>query len=363
MKITAMSLTNGTLTVIVDNGDKILTAKRDHPAWDKLVESYKNGNENILLSLFTTNSFLKEYSVGNLSIIENTVLYCGVPLHTVDANRVLAFMQDRLPYEPLANYINLKMQNPSQRAVQEMYSFLEHKNIPLTKDGYFVAYKGVGDDYYSRTAGNEPLESGTRNSEGKILNKVGEHIRMVRSYVNDNHTKGCSGSGLYVGSLKYASGFGPRVVLVEVNPADVVSVPSDSNCQKMRVCAYTVVGEYSGPLPEAYAPEFSSESEVGVPTSGPAGVSVPDESGYEEDDVFAYSDDLDDEETESADDKDTDTLTKDLVDDENFQRGMKEGVGDFVANNDAVYEYGDEEAADSVPHSNYIKGYLTGFYE
>lgn len=35
-------------------------------------------------------------------------------------------------------------------------------------------------------------------------------------------------------------------MICEVDPADVVSVPSDHNCQKMRVCGYRVVGLHSG---------------------------------------------------------------------------------------------------------------------
>jgi acyl carrier protein len=69
---------------------------------------------------------------------------------------------------------------------------------------------------------------------------------------------GCS-HGLHAGSLAYARGWAERVILVEIDPADVVSVPGDENCQKLRCCKYTVVGEYNGPLPDTYTPEFSSD--------------------------------------------------------------------------------------------------------
>ena len=39
-----------------------------------------------------------------------------------------------------------------------------------------------------------------------------------------------------------------KVVIVKVNPKDVVSVPHDCNCQKLRTCAYTVVAEHIGTL-------------------------------------------------------------------------------------------------------------------
>ena len=33
-----------------------------------------------------------------------------------------------------------------------------------------------------------------------------------------------------------------------MNPKDVVSVPLDCECQKVRTCAYEVVADYDGPL-------------------------------------------------------------------------------------------------------------------
>ena len=38
--ITALTLTNGTITVILDNGAQILTARNDHPKWNEILEAY-----------------------------------------------------------------------------------------------------------------------------------------------------------------------------------------------------------------------------------------------------------------------------------------------------------------------------------
>jgi hypothetical protein len=68
--------------------------------------------------------------------------------------------------------------------------------------------------------------------------------------VNDDPNAGCS-HGLHVGSETYAVGFGSRHLIVAVDPADVVCIPHDSSCQKMRCCGYTVVGEYRGRMNDA----------------------------------------------------------------------------------------------------------------
>jgi hypothetical protein len=51
---------------------------------------------------------------------------------------------------------------------------------------------------------------------------------------------------------------GDKIVIVKINPQDVVSVPLDENCQKVRVCFYEVVAEYQGVLTRPlYSEEFS----------------------------------------------------------------------------------------------------------
>lgn len=270
--ITALSLTNGTLTVIIDNGAKVIPIRNDNPKWNELIEVYKQfdvtpegtlvGPEETLLSLLSLKAVVEAYTVGRLSVNSTGVTYNGNPIHTVDAERVMSFLRDGLPYKPIANYIARKMKNPSARAIKEMYNFLEHKGMPLTPAGTFIAYKGVLENLYSVRGNTETVVlQGKVDKEGKILNAIGETIEVERSSVDDDYKQGCS-FGLHVGSLAYAVGWGKRVILVEVDPADVVSVPDDSNCQKLRCCKYKVIGEYTGPLPDTYTDEFDTEDDV-----------------------------------------------------------------------------------------------------
>ena len=48
---------------------------------------------------------------------------------------------------------------------------------------------------------------------------------------------------VHFGGHEYASTFGPRMVLVRVDPADLVCVPHDCSQGKVRVCRYWVVKE------------------------------------------------------------------------------------------------------------------------
>ena len=260
--ITAMTLTNGTLTVIIDNGAQILSARNDHPRWAEILECYKTGNKQRLETLVSLQAVVEEYSVGALSVNATGVTYRGQPMHTVDADRVMAFLREGLPYRPLANYMANKMLNPSARAITEMYTFLEHKGMPIDDDGYIIAYKGVCNDFYSVYGNPQTVViQGQVDETGHLLNKVGATIEVERSSVDDNFLVGCS-FGLHAGSLAYASGHGNRVVLVRINPADVVSVPSDCDCQKLRCCKYTVIGEFTGKLPNTYTNEYNTTDAV-----------------------------------------------------------------------------------------------------
>lgn len=68
---------------------------------------------------------------------------------------------------------------------------------------------------------------------------------MNRGKVDDDRRKTCS-YGFHVGRYNYAKDFRPNdghLMIVKVNPKDVVAVPLDHNDEKCRVCKYEVVGE------------------------------------------------------------------------------------------------------------------------
>ena len=136
------------------------------------------------------------------------------------------------------------MDNPSRRAVNELYAFLEHKAMPLTPDGNFLAYKGVRSDYTDWHSGTCP-------------NKVGDVNEMPRRNVCDDANIGCS-YGFHAGSLDYARqyGNGGHLMVVEIDPSDVVSVPLDCDQQKLRTAKYKVVSHFEKKLEEPMCDEY-----------------------------------------------------------------------------------------------------------
>jgi hypothetical protein len=183
-----------------------------------------------------------------------------------------------------------------------------------------LAYKGVTNDSYSITSGKITLISGKTNSDGRIFNGVGETIEVPRNEVDDNRNNGCS-QGLHVGSLEYAAEFaGPvgKVLIVEVCPSDVVSVPLDCSCQKLRTSKYKVVGEYSGPLPDTYTSSYTSNDSVWDYDNDDNDYEVNDEVNgdlFKDDDDWSYDD-------EANDNSDDDSLT-------DYDRGYNDAKNDY----------------------------------
>ena len=103
----------------------------------------------------------------------------------------------------------------------------------ITEDGHFLAYKRVRNNY-------------TDLHSGRFDNTVGSNPAMLRNDVDDNRDRTCS-RGLHFCAKHYLPSFGAgtgnRVMVVKVNPADVVSIPSDYNNAKGRTWTYEVVGE------------------------------------------------------------------------------------------------------------------------
>ena len=238
------------MTVFVDNTPYEVSST--HALWPSLVEAVKEGDSETFKELYnpaqTVNNQLAMVG-GELEVKNGVVYWNGVEMHGLVAMRILDFVKDGFDLTPMVNFVRNLMANPSNRSREELYPFLEKHGTPLTEEGEVLAYKVVQSNWYSKTAGSLKLLQGKTDDSGHIYNGVGETIECDRGSVDDRANNTCS-HGLHVGSLAYSGpggsfyNPGDRVVIVRFNPKDAVSVPSDHNATKLRVCKYTVVAEY-----------------------------------------------------------------------------------------------------------------------
>jgi hypothetical protein len=217
------------VVVVVDNVPHTIK-KSSHIAYTKVVDAIKAQNWDVVRETINPKKVLLSYGAGNISIKGDEVSYKGVVMHNALTKRLVSMYQDGFPIEPMVNFMDNLMQNPSASAVKELYGFLEKNNLPLTPDGHFLAYKKVREDY-------KDCHTGT------IDNSVGKVVKMDRNMVDDERNNTCS-TGLHFCSSDYLAHFGgERTMILKINPRDVVSIPSDYNDSKGRCCQYEVVGE------------------------------------------------------------------------------------------------------------------------
>ncbi len=218
------------VTVVIDG--KPHTIAKTHITYTKVVEAIKAGDWDAVKQIIDPVKVVLNFGAGNVSIQGSTLFWKDEPFAGVLATRMISMLEEGFDIEPMVNFMHNLKDNPSKRAVDELYGFLEKNNLPLTPDGHFLAYKKVRNNFLD-------IHSGTMdNSPGTI-------VEMERNKVDDNKDQTCS-TGLHFCGLSYLSNFGSsdsRTVIVKINPADVVSIPSDYNGAKGRACRYEVIGE------------------------------------------------------------------------------------------------------------------------
>lgn len=228
--------------VLLKDGDtKVFNVSRGSVNYKPVLSAIQSNNEDDLLKALNVENTVNSFTgLSTVEVKNGTVYFQGKELHNSLTTRMLDMMSDGFSIEPMSKFLVNLMENPSSKAVTELYDFLDHRNLPITEDGCFLAYKCVRENYLDKYSGT-------------YSNVVGSVHEMQRNQVDDDRNRTCS-HGFHVGGLEYSGpngaywSTGDRVLIVKVNPKDAVSVPSDHQAQKLRVSRYEVVAEYQQPL-------------------------------------------------------------------------------------------------------------------
>lgn len=231
-------ITDNNVTVNYDGETHIV--KRSDGLADRLIRAVKENRLNEIPALVSTAKRIEVLSKGAFVVRAGRVQVNGVDAPQVLSDKIVRFSNDGLPFKPLLKFAEKLQANPSFRAVNELFSFLEKNDHPLTETGNFLAYKRVRSDF-------KDIHSGTFD------NSVGNTCEVPRNMVDEDCNRTCS-NGLHVASWHYAhtqfASSNPEtdvMLEVEINPADVVAVPVDYQNSKMRVCKYKVLGVVTTP--------------------------------------------------------------------------------------------------------------------
>jgi hypothetical protein len=235
------------IVVVIDNRPYTITST--HIGYEKLKQAIKDSDWDAVKSVVDPAKEILAYGKGLVAVQGSRVFYKDREMVGVITQRLIDMYQEGFPVEPLILFMENLMQNPSKRAVEELYTFLEKGKLPITPDGHFLAYKKVRQDFLD-------IHSGT------MLNAPGQIVEMERNEVDDDQNRTCS-SGLHFCSKDYLDHFGgsdSRTVILKINPADVVSIPADYNATKGRACRYEVIGELGVHPDEAFIAPVQTEA-------------------------------------------------------------------------------------------------------
>jgi hypothetical protein len=272
-KVISHNYTGNSLSVVfIDTEGKFQTkiADSSHANWKPLQAAYKANNFNKVIDLIDVTRAIVKAFKGKFTVKNGKVFRGDEQVHGYLFEKILLFLREGLDHKRLIRFAENLAANTSQHTVNDLYRFLENGNFPITEDGCFLGYKGVQNDFYSITAGSAIPLQGVRNAEGKILNAIGATIEVTRKDVNENRDA-CSTYGIHVGSYRYAKDFGKsgRLLIVKVNPQDVVAVPTDG--EKLRVVKYVVIGEEGAPLNEVTDADFEKTKRKVTSNQKPVG--------------------------------------------------------------------------------------------
>lgn len=221
------------------NGDIFVTDDQN-PRFDEICDRIENDDLDGITDLFEPEAAIRNAFAqlsADVAIENGVVLYRGESINDVLSDHIVKLWDADEEFLPVVRFLERLHNNPNPNSVDRLWQWISDRHLKLTCDGKIVGYKGLTRERKSKRAGYGDFRNG-QPVEGHILHNPGDVIEKARDKVVFDVNIGCA-EGLHVGDFSYANSWGEVVVEVEVDPADVVSVPEDDS-RKMRVCRYRV---------------------------------------------------------------------------------------------------------------------------
>jgi hypothetical protein len=235
-------------------GHEPLAAHSNQPNFKEIVALLLDGEDedvDALVDLFNpaVKAASKFEALGErVTVKAGTIYLDGDPVDNALTQQVLRFMKEGVEdWQPLVKFFEKVQANPNEHSREQLYAWLNSNEFSIADDGDLIGYRGVQSrdgSYYAGHRGFAIVNGQEVN--GQVENPVGGVVEMPRSQVNHDPSRGCS-TGLHVSNYDFAQSYGSVILEVRVNPRDVVSVPTESNWQKVRVCRFQVVAPVERP--------------------------------------------------------------------------------------------------------------------
>lgn len=251
-------ITSDAITVVLEGKSRVVYKSNQY--YETVKTALKSRDLNKIRNAVDLASAINNFGKGKVYVKDGQVYYNSKVVDNVISDHIIRMINEGFNVDPMLAFLRNLMNNPSETSREELYLFMQKGKMPITDDGCFLAYKRVRNDY-------------TDVHSGKFDNSPGKTVEMKREDVDTNRNNTCS-RGLHFCSESYLPHFSPgsKVVLVKINPADVVSIPVDYANAKGRTWRYVVlkdvtdkVGEYTQAVYQDDTED--SDADVGVVSS------------------------------------------------------------------------------------------------
>lgn len=261
-------------------------------ATPELLEDLKSPKEMTIENKYCPKSLKERIANSSVLVLRGNSVYMNnvseitIPEDIVEKIINAEENNDSLTIQKYINFWKLVSLNPDERVRNNIFWFIRKWDMKISQSGLIVAYRNVdildkGDcsltilqniiilyygykylrgenpenikspykqDVYNNlqecydalinnALDTTPVFTDTHSHTFKI--KLGQPVSMPREECDNNQEHSCS-SGLHVGSKGWLEKdyYGKQGLLVLVNPANVVAVPTIDNYGKMRCCEY-----------------------------------------------------------------------------------------------------------------------------
>lgn len=250
-------------------GTQSYAVARTHPNYLRIAEALREKDVPRALLLLDDTAAVAAFTPTDPAFTvtpDGLLALDGEPFTKDVSAKVVSMVRAGASPEPLQRCLRKLRRNQRASAQRELLLFLAASGFPIHEDGDIIGYKKVRADYFDIHSGTvcyrpaalmEPDELARYTTpvtglgkEGNVTIEVVDGLTTVSMpihAVDDDRQQTCS-YGLHVAAHDYAKNFGSgRLVVVKINPEDVVSVPYDYGNQKMRVARLQVVAEIVDP--------------------------------------------------------------------------------------------------------------------
>jgi len=222
------------ISVLLSSGEP-LSVEASHPDYDEIIHNLAIGKYEEALNKMSVKHMLESVKVGGFEVTENALLFNGLRVENELVTDILSMFRREEPIGHMLKFFENLMKNPSTHMYKHLWRLISKAGVTITDEGNVECFKIVDENFMDiRT--------------GKIPNRIGDSVTMLRSQVDADFTVTCS-SGLHVCARQYIdnSGYGNHkghkniIVKVVVTPQDFVAIPPDYEFTKARTCGYKVV--------------------------------------------------------------------------------------------------------------------------